>query len=100
MKKLTIVLVFFLLSAGSVLAYEYCAPTPSTTPIEPSITPTVTATPSATLTPTETPCTGECGGYSPKPENPNDGRSDGGRSSDFEMKQMYSAYDGSPVLAK
>lgn len=46
-------------------------------PCIPEVTPTVP------VAPTEEP---KKGGDSPKPENPNDGRSDGGRSSDFENK--------------
>lgn len=59
--------------------------TPTVTPTpepEEEITPTVTVAP--TVEPTEAP---KVGGWSPQPENPNDGRSDGGRSSDFEAKE-------------
>jgi hypothetical protein len=68
------------------------SPTIEITPFE---EPTPTATDSPTLA--DNP---QKGGDSPQPNNPNDGRSDGGRSSDFEAKQQYSAYDGSPVIAK
>ena len=50
----------------------------------PEITETPEATPTATITPTEEP---KKGGDSPQPNNPNDGRSDGGRSSDFAAKE-------------
>lgn len=77
MKNTIVVVIFFLLSTGTALAY-ICAPTPSTTPIEPTKEPT--ATPSATPTlQVNTQSDGKTDGRT-------DGRSDGGRSSDFEVQ--------------
>jgi hypothetical protein len=65
-------------------------PTPCDREVTPEPTVTVAPTVTPTVEPTKVPSPTEepkSGGWSPQPENPNDGRSDGGRSSDFEAKE-------------